>query len=196
MANLVDEARNGRLEGVRSALNAGQDANQKNAQGDTALLWAVSNKRLDIMELLLERGATPDLANASNNVTPLQLALNNNFSEGIRLLNEVMSLPRAAEEQWKKMGASTVAHVGIYPAIGEKLTSVFNFSSRERYVISEGLKEHHKAVGPSTGFDALPQATIVEALEQFTKLGGVADRDFVLGGRSELDKPKIKMPVA
>lgn len=92
------------------------------------------------------------------------------------------------------MGASTVAHVGTYPAIHEKLTSVFNFSTRERYIISEGLDNDRKAIGATAGFDTLPQQAVEEALNQFEKLGGAVDRDFVLRGASSISKPKITAP--
>lgn len=192
MGSIVDDARQGNIGAIREKLESGADIDFKNDQGDTALMWAVANQNIEMLNFLLDSGADPRVGN--DKYRPLSLAEQYGYKEVIRILRNAEIKPREAKEEWRKMGASTVAHVGTYPAIHEKLTSVFNFSTRERYIISEGLDNDRKAIGATAGFDTLPQQAVEEALNQFEKLGGAVDRDFVLRGASSISKPKITAP--
>ena len=53
---IVDLVRNGDIEGVRAALDAGTDVNAKSPDGATALQWAVHGDQELMVELLLEVG--------------------------------------------------------------------------------------------------------------------------------------------
>ena len=195
MGDIVDEARLNHVGIVRQLLDNGVDINYRNYQGDTALLWAAWAGNIEVVRLLLERGADTTLRNNNGNLTALDLARKGNHSETVKLLEtyEKPVEPPKAVETWEKMGAATVAHVGSYPALDKKLTTVFNFSSRDRTIISESLKTGTQSVGPSTSFNALPSSAIEEALDQFARLGGTPDRDFALRGTTGIDKPKIRV---
>ncbi|MCY4506171.1 MAG: ankyrin repeat domain-containing protein [Acidobacteria bacterium] len=67
-----EEARR-RLESVTAALDAGADADARNANGDTVLHIAASRGLDDVVALLAERGAALDARNG-NGQTPLGLA--------------------------------------------------------------------------------------------------------------------------
>ena len=190
MGTIVEESSKGNLEGVRALLDNGADINTLDASHDTALTWAAYSGHTEIVRLLIERGADITIPN-SGGATPLQLAKGYNRAEAAKLLERAALKPC---ESWKQMGAATVAHVGFYPDIDQTLTSIFNFKSRDRIVIAKCLSTNNQSVGPATGFDALPRAIVEEAVEQFARLGGKPDRDYIFSGTASMDKPKLKSP--
>lgn len=192
MNAIVEAARTQNLETAKRLLEGGADVNAKDSNSNTALIWAVANTQPAMVRLLLENGADYETVTTSG-YSPLSLAQRDGKTELIRLMEEVIPRPRTAKEEWKKMGAATVAHVGIYPEIKKKITTIFNFKSRDRIVLSKDLIGGPEVMGPATPFDAIAEAAIVEAYDQFTKLGGTADRDFVLSGTASLDKPKMRL---
>src|SRR5262249_37735189 len=69
-------ARQGSVDSVRALLDAGADLNQR-SNGDriTPIIVATMNGHFDLANLMLERGADPNLAE-DNGVTPLYAAIN------------------------------------------------------------------------------------------------------------------------
>ena len=57
---LVEAARNGDLDAVRSLLKGGADPNQAAPDGSTAVHWAVHRDNLAMLNALLAAGARPD----------------------------------------------------------------------------------------------------------------------------------------
>jgi hypothetical protein len=94
--------------------------------------------------------------------------------------------PKETTETWVRMGSKAIAHVGIYPDVQRKLTDIFNFESRQHFMVTESLKTHAEITTQPVSFDNLSQATLEKALEEFTKAGGAADKDFVLRGVANL----------
>lgn len=193
MVDIVAIAHDGNLAELRQALDAGADINEVNSVGDTALLWAAWAGNAEVVRLLVERGADRTIRNRNGSLTALELAIRAQHPEVVAILEAADRLPAAPTEKWEKMGASAVAHVGNYPNLDKKITTVFNFASRERYIISESLKAKTQAIGTPVSFDVLAQETVTQALDEFTKLGGKADRDYVLGQQAPLDKPKARL---
>ena len=192
MGNIVEESQKGNLGGVRALLDNGADINTLDEAHDTALTWAAYSGHTEIVRLLIDRGADMTIPNKGG-ATPLQLAQGYKRHEAAALLE---SAALRSCESWKEMGVSSVAHVGKYPDIDQKLTTVFNFKSRDRVIIAKSISGNMQSVGPASSFDTLPRALIEEALEQFTRFGGKADRDYVFSGVSSMDKPKLKSPSA
>ena len=60
---IMDLVRNGDIEAVRAALDAGADVNAKSPDGTTALQWAVHGDQESMVELLLEVGANVGITN-------------------------------------------------------------------------------------------------------------------------------------
>jgi ankyrin repeat protein len=73
---LVDAARNGDLDAVRSQLKGGADPNEAAPDGSTAVHWAVHRDNLDMLNALLAAGARPDRVTRYE-VAPLALAAQN-----------------------------------------------------------------------------------------------------------------------
>src|SRR3954452_10125503 len=87
-------ARQGEGESVKALIDAGADVDQRGA-GDpvTPLLIAAMNGHFDLAQLLLDKGANPNLAQA-NGATPLYAALNCQWSD-----KALYPQPRAFEQQ-------------------------------------------------------------------------------------------------
>jgi ankyrin repeat protein len=80
----------GSLEQLKKLLESKPDLEVKDAQGKTALFWAIEYGRLDCFELLLESGANPN-AQDEDGVTCLNVSLSSNglseFSEALKRFN-------------------------------------------------------------------------------------------------------------
>jgi hypothetical protein len=100
------------------------------------------------------------------------------------------ALPHGDTEMWTRMGGHQVARVGVYPALGRRLTEIFNFESRERLIISENLKTGAESVTPPASFDEISEGLLKKACASFRELGGEADEAAVLAGR--LGKTALK----
>ncbi|MCE9507759.1 MAG: hypothetical protein K8R48_05505 [Alphaproteobacteria bacterium] len=96
------------------------------------------------------------------------------------------ALSKETSETWVRMGSKAIAHVGVYPEMQRKLTDIFNFESRQHFMVTESLKTHAEITTQPVSFDSLSPATLEKALEEFTKAGGAADKDFVLRGAANL----------
>lgn len=192
MSKLVNAAQSGDYPEAKRLLDNGVNVNEVNSAGDAAIHWAAWNGNTKIVELLVERGANLNQKGGGGK-TALELAREAKQTYIIDLLEKLQNPPPPPPEpeKWEKMGASTVAHVGHYPNLGMKLTSVFNFESRDRTIISESLKSGQQSVGTAASFDQLAPEAVEKAYDQFTKLGGKADRNFVMSGASSIGKAKL-----
>ncbi|KAI8903223.1 hypothetical protein EDD86DRAFT_215632 [Gorgonomyces haynaldii] len=78
--------RDGNLRQIRDMIRSGVDINQKDTFGMTALHYAAEEGHLEIVRLLLQKGALASVSNHGE--TPLQLAQDNGHSEICKLLLE------------------------------------------------------------------------------------------------------------
>lgn len=194
MSSLIDAATAGDLKLIKSLLDAGEDINQTNDYGRTALHWAARNNQLAAVRLLIERGADLHPIDCDK-CTALDWATRGGHANVAALLKEAGAMekpqtdPAAARISWAVIAPQQVAQIRIYPTIGQKLTTIFNFETRQSLVIVDDLRTQAKAVTPLADFDDMKQPQQLEqALEEFTKQGGKADRDFVLRGVKRLEK--------
>ena len=76
----------GKLDEVRSALARGEDVNDKNSWGSTALMWAVRNKHNSIVKLLLDQPGVKTNEKDNGGRTALHVAAWFNNREVARML--------------------------------------------------------------------------------------------------------------
>ena len=86
MATLRQHCFDGNLDEVRSALARGEDLNEKNPYGQTALICAVWKKRNPIVKLLLDQPGVKTNEKTNDGHTALHCAAYNNNQEGARML--------------------------------------------------------------------------------------------------------------
>ena len=95
---LVEAAKQGDKEVVRSLLKQRADVNTRQADGTTALAWAAYRDDLETAELLIGAGANANAANDTG-VTPLSLACTNGSAAMVERLLKAGADPKAAK--WK-----------------------------------------------------------------------------------------------
>lgn len=187
----------------------GVDINAQNGNGSTALHRAAYHNHPNIAFFLLENGARYDIRN-NDNKTAKETAANYGYHSivnRIAALEEehlaktatplnagVNRMPGDSAETWVLMGDSQVARVGVYPAVGRRLTHIFNFESRERIIISENLKTGAESVTQPEKFDALEQPHLQKALKAYRDLGGKIEDSAVFG--SSMAKKALTGPGA
>ena len=86
MARLTVLCGNGNLDEVQSLLARGEDVNEKDPFGKTALMWAVMDKHNSIVKLLLDQPAVDVNVKNSIGLTALHYAASANNAEGARML--------------------------------------------------------------------------------------------------------------
>jgi ankyrin repeat protein len=84
---LIDAVKTGQLGKVEEALNAGADIQQQDEQGWTALNWAAGKGSVDIVSLLLNRGADV-FRTGRDQRTPYKIAVVAKHIEAARLLKK------------------------------------------------------------------------------------------------------------
>ncbi len=87
-ADLEQAIREADLAAVRKILDAGVDPNAELRNGYTAIFHAVDRRQVEIVELLLERGARADRVEGFFHTTPLERAMGAGFHELVLLLLE------------------------------------------------------------------------------------------------------------
>jgi ankyrin repeat protein len=184
---------------VRDLLARGADVHARDASGYTALHLCVyaSDKEigLEMAQLLLQHGADPSARNKCNQTAADMCKSSSEKSELYKTLKgrkretgKTVLLPRPAaqdakqpQDEWRLLGTHSVAHIGTYPQIARRLTSVFNFETRERHAISENLASGAEIVQRPENFDDLSETLLRRALDAFRDAGGTADESAVFG---------------
>jgi len=95
---LVEAARNGNVNAVRSLLKSGADPNQTAPDGSTAVHWAVHGDNLAMLNALLGAGAKPDSVTRYK-IAPLTLAAQNGNAALVERLLAAGANPDTASEE-------------------------------------------------------------------------------------------------
>jgi ankyrin repeat protein len=187
-------AQNGAVGVLKAALEKGADIDAREHNGNTALHIAIDQGDEKIVRILLEHNARIDISN-NYAVDALGAARKRNAPEILELIEPLAraavakrtnalnasaeALPEGNADAWVLMGEQTVAHVSVTPALARRITEIFNFESRERYIISENLKTQAENVTTPVSFDATPEKALQRALDALRDLGGQADDEDV-----------------
>ena len=129
---LIDAIRKGDLEQVKSLLLVGADANAIEADGTSALAWAVYNNDVNMLDLLLGSSEDGADANAANDygVTPLHLACTNQNTAIVSKLLKAGADPNKAK--WTgETPLITCAGTGDIEAVSELLANGADVNARE-----------------------------------------------------------------
>jgi uncharacterized protein len=94
---LVDAAKNGDKQAIRSLLRSGADVNAAEGDGATALAWSAYRDDLEIADLLIQARVNVNAAN-DYGVTPLSLACGNRSSTFVEKLLQAGANPNATQE--------------------------------------------------------------------------------------------------
>ena len=166
-------------------IDKGADIDQRDgANGYSPLQWAIHYNRQQMIELLIEKGANPEVKNnAGQNALQFARAHRNDIAIALlqpfeKVVRPGYDLPDTAEnatEKWLPMGDGKVAQVGIYPALERKLTEIFNFESRERIVISENLRTGVENMAAPQSFDTVEEAVLQKAAAAYRNFGNTLD---------------------
>jgi ankyrin repeat protein len=115
---LIDAVKAGNVEGVRALLRQQVDVNAREADGTTALHWAVRSDAVDIALSLIRAGAAPDTTNRYG-VSPLILAATNGNALVIEALMKAGADPNHAmpEGQTVLMAAARTGKVAAVRAL-------------------------------------------------------------------------------
>lgn len=129
---LIEATRQGNLDQVKSLLQQSADVNAVEADGTTALAWAVYNNDVNMVDLLLGSGADGADANAANDygVTPLHLACTNQNAAIVSKLLKSGADPNLAK--WTgETPLMTCAGTGAVDAVSELLANGADANAKE-----------------------------------------------------------------
>ncbi len=115
-AELADAAMNNDLERLQTLLAASADVNEAQADGTTALHWAVQRDDLQSAEMLIQAGANPDATNRTD-AKPLQLAALNGNAAMLSLLIEAGADPNAPQTINNDTALMIAARTGVPAAV-------------------------------------------------------------------------------
>lgn len=129
---LIAAVREGNTERVASLLQEGSDVNALEADGTSALAWAVNNNDMAMVDLLVRSGKDGADTNAVNDygVAPLHLACTNRNTEIVSKLLKAGADPNLAK--WTgETPLMTCAETGLLDAVSELLASGADANARE-----------------------------------------------------------------
>ncbi len=106
--DLIENVKNKNLTAVETLLKGGENVNGTNAQGNTALHYAVATGNTGMVKLLLAHNADMNAAN-SKGWTPLKIAEKKNVGEVYNVLEEKIASDKFAAEEAAKAKAEEAA---------------------------------------------------------------------------------------
>ncbi len=194
---------------IISSLLQKQKKIEKSSQGGWSIVsplqLAVRHRHADAVRLLLKAGVRDDKAReelkndpVSKDMLPLfEDAARRDAAEkrekadiAVRLQAQLEAEKKAdLSPAWSRPVSDQVMRTALTPSGKSRLMDVFNFSTRERILITENLSTGVESPSAPVGFDDINKDVLKTALAEFTRLGGEADIDAVF--RKKFVKPPV-----
>ncbi len=207
LVSVPDLAEHGEWDRLHSEIAEGADLNQTQADGMTALHWAVRRGDPKAVRNLLEAGADP-LTASRYGVTPLSLACMEGHATLVRLVLEAGADPNA-ELRGGETPLMTASRAGSHEAVRQLLSHGADVNARERvrgqsalmWAAAEGHAETIRMlvefgadiqVRLATGFTALLFASRDGRIEAVQALldAGADPNDWIRPPEGELSQPR------
>ena len=188
---LAEAVRRGDHEAVRRLLRERSDVNAREADGTTALHWAVQGNDLELVTMLLRAGADGKAANRYG-IQPLTLAALNGSPSAVTALLDAGADPNTATEAGEPV-IMTAARTGNLDAVRALIGRGADVNARERWFGETALMwaaaENHADVVrllAEAGADVRARSTVIDApVLEFPRSGG-PNSPFPRGGWTPL----------
>lgn len=84
---------------IEILINAGIDVNATNVYGETPILLAVKKNNFELVKLLLNSGANPNVSFGGYEITPLKIAASNGNFDIVKILLQAGANPNASNQE-------------------------------------------------------------------------------------------------
>jgi ankyrin repeat protein len=188
---VVDAAQRGDLEAVRSLIRARSDVNKAEADGTTALHWAIRSNNLQMADMLVKAGANVQAINRYG-IPPLTLAAENGSAPAVDLLLKAGADPNAATVAGEPV-LMTAARTGNVETVQRLIAAGADVNAREPWFGENALMwaagENHAAAVralATAGADVNSRSTaLTPPVLEFPRSGG-PNSPFPRGGWTPL----------
>lgn len=179
---LILAAANGDMATVRMLCEHGANVNAQNKDGHSSLHRAAYWGRGDVIEYLLTQGADAMLRDARMELAA-DIAAKEKYPGIAALLRGELDAGRAVAEEthdgWHKTAVHEIALVTDKPAIGYRITEIFNFKAGHYTHIAANLKTGMESQS-QRGFDDFGETEALrEAMSALLVRGGRVEPDMV-----------------
>lgn len=178
---------------MKLLIASGANLDAQDRKGNSALHHAASKGFGDIVRLLLDAGANRELTNGNMN-TAADVALKE-YPRIADMIRGVLPQLEAAQPEaatatdangWKLTDAAEVARVADKPAIGYRVTEIFNFSAGLYTQIARNLETNAESQSSKTFAQLADSVAVETARNALLQLGGDA--------APVVEKKKLPMP--
>ncbi len=158
----------------------GANIDAQSNDGRTALHHAAYWGRGKVIQFLLSQGADTGLRDSRMN-TAADIAAKENYPGVVSLLRGEIGGPAAAEtsqprEGWHKTAPQEIARISDKPAIGYRITEIFNFGAGVYNRIARNLSTDHESQSMRLFDEMQGSALLQQAADAYVRLGGDADK--------------------